>query len=162
LGNQSVSSQESFTVQGPTGRLLSRGLDVRELNQLGYVDIAFEAYSGGTLDVSSIQDAGAEFMISGSGAGDVEFQGAPEALPDAGWYRYFFTGQFQAGQVEFQFLANSWSDSNLLGGHQSRFERLHLDRTQLSEKPLSRRVANLGATASLTKQPIQHAKGRHG
>ncbi|MBC8503308.1 MAG: hypothetical protein H8D34_00490, partial [Chloroflexi bacterium] len=114
-GTSSVETEQSFIVYSTTvtlaGPLEDTQLDVATLNERGYVDVNFVPTEGATMDAASITDADAEFTLAGSAINDVIFDGSPTLVSD-NIYRYTFTGSFVPGDVELNFLVDSWQDSD--------------------------------------------------
>ncbi len=79
-----------------------------ELNDQGYIDIAFSPAL--TIVGNSIIDGAAEFTLSGPGVNDVVVNGVG-ADQGNGVFRYAFTGSFVPGQVNVNFIENSFEDS---------------------------------------------------
>ncbi|MFM7072750.1 MAG: hypothetical protein ACKO38_13260, partial [Planctomycetota bacterium] len=109
--NESVASTATFTVAGPTVTLMGFATPIQKLNELGYIDVWFEASRNGTLDANSILDAGPEFSFSGTPAAGVTLT-TVESLGDGHSFRYYFTGNFASGTVSVNYLAGSFIDSN--------------------------------------------------
>ncbi|MHB9067992.1 MAG: choice-of-anchor Q domain-containing protein [Pirellulaceae bacterium] len=112
--NTNVEAVQSFTVVGPTVRLVDRSVDVAQLNSRKYLDVRYDAGRGATLDVDTITDLEAEFTLSGSAlVGAVTVDGVPtNPSGDGVTWRYAITGgQFQPGELTLEFGAGTWSDT---------------------------------------------------
>ncbi len=80
------------------------------VNSRGYIDVTFSDAGGSGLNTSTVTDDGQEFTLSGTGAGDVAFNGRP-VLVSGTTYRYSFTGAFVAGSVTASLIAASFYDN---------------------------------------------------
>ena len=87
---------------------------VSSLNQQKYLDVRFTPSLEQTLDVASILDAGAEFILVGEAARNVNVTGVPAQIDDD-TFRYSFTGSFEPGEVEIRFIEDSVSDDSGAG-----------------------------------------------
>ncbi|MHC4396737.1 MAG: hypothetical protein ACYS1A_13895 [Planctomycetota bacterium] len=88
--------------------------NLSELNdiQRKYIDISFSTYSDIALDISSITDTDPEFNLSGPGIGNVELDGTVELIDaSTNTFRYHFTGNFDTGRVNLEFIEGSWQDT---------------------------------------------------
>ncbi len=114
-GNGDVAATKNFTVHAPPTAALSNPADgataaVTQLNNRGYIDVAFSALGAAGLNANSITDADPEFTLTGAAAADVVVSSAP-TLVSGGVYRYSFTGSFSTGTVGISFIDGSWADS---------------------------------------------------
>ena len=99
------------TATGATGTVVGALEDLSASNTLNsrkYVDVIFTAALGGTVDTTSITDAGAEFTLGGAAAG-MAISGTPTLqLSEQGGakvtYRYALTGTWGFGAVTITFL----------------------------------------------------------
>ena len=76
-----------------------------ELNGRGYIDVTFTDATG--IDLSTLD--GDELVLSGDGTGTAVLTGAPTQVIDS-TFRYSFTGEFVAGNVDVEFAAGSFAD----------------------------------------------------
>ncbi len=105
VGN--VTEIPSSNLANPTS---GQVLTATALNANGFIDVTYNAVSG--LDANTLEDAAAEFTISGSGVGTAVISGA--GVHQSGTtYRYSFTGTFVPGNVVVDFTPGSFAN---LGG----------------------------------------------
>ena len=101
---------------GPTGSLVGPAggavVGLTGLNSAGYIDVAFTAPGGQTLDPSTITDAGAEFTILGATGFSIDTTKTPVFVGPAGSntsiFRYWTTGTYTSGTVQITFIAGSY------------------------------------------------------
>jgi hypothetical protein len=74
-----------------------------------YIDVTFGDQGGSDLDDSTIEDAAQEFTLSGAAASSVALNGAATAVGGS-TYRYAFSGDFEGGAVDVDFIAGTWAD----------------------------------------------------
>ncbi|MBW2622882.1 MAG: hypothetical protein JRD68_08245, partial [Deltaproteobacteria bacterium] len=82
-----------------------------ELNEQGYIDIIYTPSDGATLDDDSILDASSEFILLGEAASNVTILDTAVEKIDDTIFRYPFDGEFGTGDVDVEFQANSFADS---------------------------------------------------
>ena len=96
----------------PTGDLSSpfsgMTLAVSEINASGFLYVTYSSLAG--LNRSTIEDAGPEFVLSGSATAGVVLSGGGQ-LQSGTTYRYPFSGLFVPGDVRVNFIASSFADS---------------------------------------------------
>ncbi|HSF98182.1 MAG TPA: hypothetical protein VLA55_05785, partial [Ornithinibacter sp.] len=143
-GALNAASFATFTVTGATAVITDPGpgstIDVHVLNGRGWLDVTFTPPTGYRLDIASITDLAAEFVLSGPGLGSIQLDtsraptlltvlsGAP-ALDQALQFRFWLTGAFATptgddrDDVALTFIARTWSvtdsstaDAVLAGG----------------------------------------------
>ena len=116
-GHTNAASTETFTVLGPTAALADPASNStaspNTLNLEGYLDVAFTAPAGKTIDSSTITDAGAEFTLSGTGTAgwSLDTTMAPILVSTNGntsVYRYWTTGAYTSGTVSITFIPGSY------------------------------------------------------
>ena len=129
-GNTDLAANLTFTVTGVTAELLDAGdIDLGALNARNYIDVTFpDAPAGFSIDFDSITDLDTEIELSGAGLGDVvvDESQAPVVLNDGSdgndvVVRYWFSGNFVAGDVTMTLLPQTWSfiaDANTANGSQ--------------------------------------------
>jgi Ca2+-binding RTX toxin-like protein len=119
-GAENTASSASFTVEGATVLLLNPGagglIDVNVINGRHFLDVTFAPPLGRTLDLASIEDFDAEFILGGPGLGTVTLDGAQRPLQLSGTaatavtYRYWITGEFApTGAVTLTPVVGGWS-----------------------------------------------------
>ena len=105
-------------MQGPTALLVdpvnAGTIGINSLNKRGHIDVSFQATSGDELDVDSLLDDAAEFTLTNNGQLIGFVPGVkPERLEGTNTFRYFLDGQFTAGEVTVEFIANSFQSVTL-------------------------------------------------
>ena len=81
---------------------------------LTYIDVRYKATEGNVLDVDSIVDSDAEFGLFKDAAGNEDYDAvtpsslAPVRLTSSNTFRYFYSGDFDAGAVWVRFVADSF------------------------------------------------------
>ncbi|HND51342.1 MAG TPA: hypothetical protein PLV92_03055 [Pirellulaceae bacterium] len=117
LTNQAES--ESFTVGAAQGELAGPKadgqIDVRALNESGYITVRLRPVADGKLNLSTILDDAPEFTLSGFAARSVAIEPVPEQVDDY-TFKYRYTGAVDTGAVEVNFLAGAFADTD---GNQS-------------------------------------------
>ncbi|MFN9035629.1 MAG: hypothetical protein ACK5YO_05015, partial [Planctomyces sp.] len=94
------------------------GVDASLLNRRGYLDITFQSPGDAPLDPASILDAAPEFAVTGSGVRDAVLS-TVEHL-EGNTFRFHFsdsdpdneTPLFDSGEIQIQFLASTWADTD--------------------------------------------------
>ena len=113
-----AASTESFTVLGPTaalaGPMPNSGVGSDALDLEGYLDVAFTAPAGKTIDPATVTDtADAEFTLSGSGTAgwSIDATKAPILVSTSGStdvFRYWTSGTYTSGTVSITFIQGSY------------------------------------------------------
>ena len=98
--------------QQPNGGVV----DLDTINSDPYIYVTYHPSAGHALNTDAILNGGPTFTLDGPGAADITGIGPAEAMGDD-TYRYKVTGQFDVGQVNVHFLANTWSDDATPGGN---------------------------------------------
>ncbi len=86
----------------------SSSIAVGLLNSQDYIDVTYSDTGGSGLKTATIN--GDEFTLSGSGVGTASLAGTA-TLVSGSTYRYAFTGDFEVGDVDVNFIAGRWQDN---------------------------------------------------
>ncbi len=118
-GNLNTEVTQSFTVlpqaTPPSANLVNpangTSVSIVSINGNKYMDVAFAAAGGRTINASTIVDNGSEFTLTGVAATGVSVGGVPALVAGtASTYRYTFTGQFGLGVVGVSFAGGTFAD----------------------------------------------------
>ncbi|MDB4600633.1 hypothetical protein OAG97_02815, partial [Akkermansiaceae bacterium] len=117
LGFSVVDGTVTGTQPGVTKQLkdaASAGVgDVIASNDRTFIDILFAGSAGQDLDVASVLDSDAEFTLTGIGVGTATLLTVDNPLALGGnVFRYFIMGDFEVGEVNLEFIADSWMDAS--------------------------------------------------
>lgn len=94
-----------------------RAFDIAErsaINSRQYILVAFDDPLGVGMNEASITDNGLEFRLSGEGVGTAVLSGAATKVVEDGkvFWKYPFSGRFEEGLINIDFLEGNWSDNN--------------------------------------------------
>ncbi|MBF0452316.1 MAG: hypothetical protein HQK75_16560, partial [Candidatus Magnetomorum sp.] len=114
-GLTNLAQTQMFIANGATASLTgvdNKGyINKARLNSQGYIDVEFQPTDGNTTNADSILDTDAEFNFSGEAAESVTIQNDSVEQIDDTTFRYYFDGAFTTGDLIFELIEGSFSDS---------------------------------------------------
>ncbi|MEW6157129.1 MAG: calcium-binding protein, partial [Verrucomicrobiota bacterium] len=160
-----LAETQEFAVQAATATLADplagRSIDKTKLNgaQRRYIDVTFTPTTGSEVDASTILDSAPEFSLTvPSGSTSITLDPNPVRQGTSNTFRYFYTGEINAGEVTVTFTDGAWADTSGTTGEAGTAKFKVINQAPAFELSLSGGL-ELNA-AGLTSEPLIDIRGQ--